>query len=82
MRVRNDIEMGGITLVWDNNFLGWRIPGRDDVERDKEKAARIALKLSKLVAKAEAKMVSDQTPEHSDQPIWERSMIRYVPNLV
>ena len=34
MRVRNDIEMGGITLVWDNNFLGWRIPGRDDVERD------------------------------------------------
>lgn len=82
MRVRNDIEMGGITLVWDHNFLGWRIPGRDDVERDKEKAARIALHLSKIVARAEAKMVSDQIPERSDQPIWVRSTLRSEPDHV
>ena len=53
--------MGAITLVWDPYFLGWRIPGRDDVERDKEKANRIARIMSRIASNWERRQISDQT---------------------
>ena len=75
MRVRNDIEMGGITLVWDQQFLGWRIPGRDDVVRDKAQAAKLALSLSKIVARWEEKQLPPPRAE-SEVPIYIRSTLR------
>ena len=49
--------MGAITLVWDPYFLGWRVPGRDDVERDKEKANRIARIMSRIASNWERRQL-------------------------
>jgi len=75
MNAKNNIEMGGITLVWDQQFLGWRIPGKDDVVRDKAQAAKLALSLSKIVARWEEKQLPPPRAE-SEVPIYIRSTMR------